>query len=170
MPTKNKKKKLNLKNKPKDYWTQKLKKTEGVPKVSKIEGKMSKRWGTGTVAIPSPVEVNNIIKRVPKGKLITINQIRKKVARKHKATIGCPITCGIFAWISANAADEQEKQGKKNTTAYWRTLKGEGELNPKYPGGVMGQAKKLRSEGHKIKKKGKKKYTVAEYQEKLVRT
>jgi hypothetical protein len=166
VPTK--KKKINLKERPKDYWTSKLKTTHGLPKVSKIEGKMTKRWGTGTVAIPAPMEVNNIMKRVPKGKLITINQIRTKVARKHKASMGCPITCGIFAWISANASDEQKKQGKKNTTPYWRTLKGEGELNPKYPGGILGQAKNLRVEGHKIKRKGKK-YTVAEYQKKLVK-
>lgn len=168
MPLKKKKKKINLKDKPKDYWTKKLYEAEGVPKVSKIEGKMTKRWGTGTVVIPSPLEVNNIMKRVPEGKLITINQIREKVAKKHKASIGCPITCGIFAWISANAAEEQEKQGKRNTTPYWRTLKGEGELNPKYPGGISRQSKKLRSEGHKISKKGKK-YTVKEYQEKLVK-
>ena len=162
--------KKKTKQKPKDYWTQKLKKTKGVPKVSKIEGKLTKTWGKGTVCIPSPMEVNNIMKKVPKGKLITINQIRKKVARKHKATLGCPITTGIFAWISANAAEEQSKQGKKNTTSYWRTLKVDGVLNEKYPGGIAGQSKKLRAEGHKIKKKGKKKYSVAEYQAKLVRT
>ena len=165
MPTKKK-----TKQKPKDYWTQKLKTDHDLPKVSKIEGKLIKRWGTGTVCIPSPMEVNNIMKKVPKGKLITINQIRKKVARKHKATMGCPITTGIFAWISANAAEEQKKQGKKNTTSYWRTLKVDGVLNEKYPGGIAGQSRKLRAEGHKIKKKGKKKYSVAEYQSKLVRT
>ena len=75
---------------------------------------MSKRWGTGTCVIPAPREVDEIMKKVPKGKLITINEIRQILAKKHKATIGCPITTGIFAWIAANAADEDTKQGKNH--------------------------------------------------------
>lgn len=97
---------------------EKLHESHGLPKVVKITGKMSKRWGTGTVAIPAPIEVNEIMKKVSKGKLITINEIRSIVAKKHKATIGCPITCGIFAWISAQAAEEERKLGKKDITAY----------------------------------------------------
>jgi len=85
---------------------EKLHESHGLPKVGKITGKMSKRRGIGPVAIPAPIEVNEIMKKVPKGKLITINEIRKTIAKKHKATIGCPITCGIFAWISAYAAEE----------------------------------------------------------------
>lgn len=149
-------------------WVEKLRDNKGLPKVAKITGKMSKRWGRGTVAIPAPLEVNEIMKRVPKGKLITINEIRQVVAKKYKATIGCPITCGIFAWISANAAKEERKQGKKETTPYWRTLKSDGSLNEKYPGGLAGQKKILEKEGHQVIKKGKK-YLVPDYQKSLVK-
>jgi len=124
---------------------------------------MSKRWGTGSVAIPAPMEVNEIMKKVPKGKLISINQIRQVIAKRHKATIGCPITCGIFAWIAANAAEEERKQGKKDITPYWRTLKSDGSLNEKYPSGLEGQKKLLEKEGHKIIRKGKK-YLVVDYE------
>jgi hypothetical protein len=146
--------------------SEKLKETHGLPKVEKITGKMSKRWGTGTVVIPAPMEVNKIMSKVPKGKLITINEMRKIVAKKHKATIGCPITCGIFAWISAYAAEEERKKGKKIITPWWRTLKGKGELNEKYPGGFANQKKLLEKEGHQIVKKGKK-YMVADYEKSL---
>ena len=142
---------------------EKLHESHGLPKVEKITRKMSKRWGTGTVAIPAPREVNEIMKKVSKGKLITINEIRKAIAKKHKATIGCPITCGIFAWISAQAAEEEKAQGKKDITPYWRTLKGDGFLNEKYPGGVETQKKLLEKEGHKVIQKGKK-YIVVDYQ------
>ena len=148
---------------------EKLQEDHGLPKVEKITGKMSKRWGTGTVAIPAPREVNEIMKKVPKGKVITINEIRKTIAKKHKATIGCPITCGIFAWISAQAAEEEKAQGKKDITPWWRTLKGEGVLNEKYPGGVENQRNLLEKEGHKIIQKGKK-YIVVDYQKSLVET
>ena len=129
---------------------------------------MSKRWGTGTVVIPAPMGVNEIMKKVPKGKLITINEIRQTLAKKHKATIGCPITTGIFAWIAANAAGEEREKGKKIITPYWRTLKSGRILNEKYPGGVKGQKKLLEKEGHKVIKKGKK-YLVADYEKSLAR-
>ena len=147
---------------------EKLNESHGLPKVEKITAKMAKRWGTGTVAIPAPIEVNEIMKKVLKGKVITINEIRTAIAKKHKATIGCPITCGIFAWISAYAAEEEKAQGKKDITPWWRTLKGNGELNEKYPGGINNQKKLLKKEGHKITQKGKK-YLVEDYEKSSVK-
>ena len=75
------------------------------------------------------MEVDGIMKEAPEGKLITVNQIREIVARRHGATIGCPITTGIFIRITARAAEEAAAEGKTNTTPYWRTLKSKGELN-----------------------------------------
>jgi hypothetical protein len=90
--------------KAKPTWTEKLHESKGFPKVEPISGSMSKRWGTGTVVIPAPIEVDKFMRQVPKGKLTTINNIREALAKKHDATIGCPMTTGIFAWIAANAA------------------------------------------------------------------
>jgi len=149
-------------------WSEKLKDDKGLPKVEEITGKMSKRWGTGTVVIPAPMEVDEIMRRVPEGKLITINEIRAALAKKHGATIGCPITTGIFAWIAANAAGEQRREGEKDVTPYWRTLKTGGVINEKYPGGVEAQKKLLENEGHKVIQKGKK-YVVIDYEESLAK-
>ena len=133
----------------KKSWREKLHEGKEA-QVVEITENMSQRWGTGTVVIPAPIEVDEIMKSVPYGKLITINQIREKVARKHGATIGCPITTGLFAGIAARAAGEDEAEGKTDVTPYWRTLKSKGELNEKYPGGLEGQATRLMSEGHDI--------------------
>jgi len=152
----------------KKSWTEKLADSKGLPKVEKITDKMSKRWGTGTVVIPAPREVNEIMRKVPEGKLVTINEIRAALAKKHKATIGCPITTGIFAWIAANAAEEQRQAGKKDIIPYWRTLKTGGGINAKYPGGVEAQKKLLEKEGHKVIQKGKK-YVVADYEKALAK-
>lgn len=158
-----------MSSKKKTSWTEKLHDDKDLPKVVKIKGKMSNRWGVGTCAIPAPIDVDALMKKVPKGKLNTINNMREAIAKKHKATIGCPMTTGIFAWIAANAADEEMAQGKKRITPYWRTLKGEGELNDKYPGGTAIQKKLLEAEGHKVIKKGKNKWVVEDYEKKLVK-
>ena len=148
-------------------WREKLADSKGLPKISEITDNMSKRWGTGTVVIPAPLEVDELMKRVPEGKLVTINQIREALAKKHKATIACPMTTGIFAWVAANAAEEQKQKGAEDITPYWRTLKTGGVLNPKYPGGVEDLKKHLEAEGHTVIQKGKK-YVVANYEEALI--
>jgi hypothetical protein len=145
-------------------WREKLADAKDLPRVVKITGKMSKRWGRGTVAIPAPAEVDAVMKTVPPGRLTTIDEIRARLALKHGATIGCPITTGIFAWIAAHAAEEAAKEGAADVTPYWRTLKANGELNPKYPGGVAGLQKLLEAEGHTVVTRGKRVF-VADYLE-----
>ncbi len=150
-------------------WREKLADSKDLPRVVEITAKMSTRWGTGTVCIPAPIEVDEIMKKVPRGKLITINQIRAMLAQKHGATIGCPMTTGIFASIAARAADEMATEGKKDITPYWRTLKSKGELNQKYPGGLEAQAIRLRAEGHTIELgKNQKPRKVKDFEKELV--
>lgn len=152
----------------KKTWLEKLNDSKDLPKVVKLNARQSKKWGKGTMAIPSPLEVNAIMKKVPSGKLITINRIREKIAKKHHATVGCPITTGIFSWIAAHAAAEQEEKGTKNTTPYWRTLKQGGIINEKYPGGIEKQGELLELEGHEVIQKGKN-WIVKDWEKRLMK-
>ena len=152
----------------KKSWREKLADSKGLPKVEPITEKMSKRWGTGTVVIPAPKEVDEIMKKVPRGKLITINEIREALAAKHNASIGCPLTTGIFAWVAAHAANEEVATGKEDITPYWRTLKSGGVINEKYPGGIENLKPLLESEGHTVVQKGKK-YLIKDYEKYLVK-
>lgn len=162
-------KKKNEKKPKQKTLQEKLKDAKGLPKVTGIPEKMQARWGAGTIAIPSPGEVNDIMRKVPERRLITVNKIRDIVARKHGATIGCPMTTGIFVWLSARAAEEAIKEGKKNVTPFWRTLKSGGELNENYPGGISAQAARLKKEGHVIEcGLGKKPPKVKNYEKHLV--
>ena len=155
--------------KKKKSWREKLADSKDLPRVAEITDNMSKRWGTGTFVIPAPIEVNEIMKKVPPGKLITINEVRAALAKKHGTSIACPLTTGIFAWVAAHAADEAAAEGNKDITPYWRTLKAGGELNPKYPGGVEEQAAHLTQEGHQIiPGRGKKPPRVKDYEKSLV--
>jgi hypothetical protein len=147
-------------------WQEKLADNKGLPKVAKVEGKLSTRWGTGTMVVPAPIEVKELMDKIPKGKLATINELRTALAQKHNANFACPITTGIFAWIAANAAEEAASEGAKQITPYWRTLKSSGELNSKYPGGLAAVRTKLESEGHTIVQRGQKQF-VLEYDRRL---
>lgn len=151
-------------------WREKLADNKGLPRVGKVEGRMTKRWGAGTMVVPAPMEVDEIMRRVPKGRVTTINQIRAALAQKHGVNFACPITTGIFVWIAAHAAEEAAAEGKKRITPWWRTLKGEGELNPKYPGGIAAQTARLKAEGIEIQPgKGKKPPRVKDWENRLAK-
>jgi hypothetical protein len=154
--------------KKKKSWREKLLDSKDLPRLIEF-GKTPKNWPAGVYVIPAPVEVDGIMKQVTQGKLITVNQIREILAKKHKADYACPITTGIFCWVAAHAAEEEAADGKKDITPYWRTLKSDGILNEKFPGGIEGQKKHLEKEGHKVIRKGKSKnFTVADLEKSLI--
>jgi alkylated DNA nucleotide flippase Atl1 len=152
----------------KKTWREKLSDDKDLPRVVEIDQRMSARWGEGTVVIPAPREVDALMRRVPEGKLTTINCLREILASRHGATIACPVTTGIFARIAAEAAAESERDGCADITPYWRTLKSDGEVNAKYPGGCEGQKERLEAEGHTVIQRGKR-YLVKDYETSLAK-
>ncbi|MEM7385187.1 MAG: MGMT family protein [Verrucomicrobiota bacterium] len=158
--------------KPRKSWREKLADDKDLPKIVELEGKAAAKWGEGRMVIPAPREVDALMKKIPRGKLITSKELREKLARKHKADMTCPITTGIFAWIAAGAADEAARDGEADEaiTPFWRTLKAEGELNPKYPGGLEEQRARLEAEGHKVVPRGRSKvrFVVDQFEQSLV--
>jgi hypothetical protein len=121
-----------------------------LPKLVAIPRNMQKRLGAGTMLVPSPGEVEAFIRTVRPGSVTTVSQIREFLAGKYSADVTCPLTTGIFVRIAAEAAEEEACSGNAKITPYWRVLKDDGSLNPKFPGGVGRQAEKLRAEGHRI--------------------
>src|SRR4051794_12414695 len=142
--------------KPRKTWQEKLAEDKDLPKVITVNEAAAKRWGGRTIAIAAPREIDALMRRVPRGRVTTMSELRAGVAKGHSAESACPITTGIFAWIAAHAAEEARAEGEaeKRLTPYWRTLKKGGELNPKYPGGVPAQERRLAAEGHAFVKKG----------------
>jgi hypothetical protein len=149
-------------------WQQKLADDKDLPKVVQLDGDAARRYGGATLAIPAPREVDALMRKVPLGRLTTVNGLREALARKHKAEAACPITTGIFTWIAAHAADEAATEGRKDITPYWRTLKSNGGLNAKFPGGIPAQTARLQAEGHQVIQKGKR-WLVQDHEQFLCR-
>ena len=156
---------MNSKFKSRTSWREKLEKPQE-PKLVKVPPKMS-RFGKGMMLIPTPLLVNGVLKRVPKGKLITVGSIREKLARDYKANVTCPLTTGIFLRIVAEAAEEDRAQGAKRVSPYWRVVRDDGGLNPKFPGGVAQQARYLRAEGFALVRNGSKPPVVKDFERRL---
>lgn len=137
--------------------------SKDMPKFQIIEDQKSiEKYGGNKMYFAPPIEYDKVMKLVPYGKVITIGQIRDYFAKISGADFTEPITAGIFVSIAAWAS----YQRVENETPYWRTLKADGELNPKYPGGIEEQRVKLEDEGHTIIQKGRKNitYYVKDYE------
>ena len=150
-------------------WRDKLER-EDHSKIVQIPPSMEKRFGAGTMFIAKPLEVDALIRLTKKGMLITVADIRAKLARDHNADTTCPLTTGIFVRIAAETAEEDLQNGKKRITPYWRVVKDDGGLNEKFPGGVKAQSRRLKEEGHAITpSKGKQPPKVKDFERSLLR-
>lgn len=147
-------------------FNEKLQDSKDMPKIVEVtDAKSVERYGGSQMLIAPPLEYSELMAKVPEGKIITIKEIRQFLAERHGAEFTCPMTAGIFISLSARASCERSD----NRIPFWRTLKSDGELNPKYPGGIEYQMEKLVSEGHTFKTKGRKniRYFVEDYENSL---
>jgi len=122
----------------------------------------------GEIVLVNPSEVMAIMKRVPKGRLITIVEICRQIARNHDVKGCCSLTTGIFIMTAANAVEEARRQGEPLDIPYWRTLKVDGFLNEKYPGGQEAHKRLLEGENFQVIARGKK-YQVVDYEKYLMK-
>lgn len=137
--------------------------SKDMPKIQILTDRRSiEKYGGNRMYFAPPLDYDRVMKRVPYGRGTTIGEIRGYFAKQNDADFTEPITAGIFVSIAAWASDQRAG----DETPYWRTLKANGELNEKYPGGIEAQKKKLEAEGHTILAKGRKtlRYYVQDYE------
>lgn len=143
-----------------------LRDSKDMPKIQIITDRKSiEKYGGDRMYFAPPMDYDAAMRRVPYGKLTTVGDIRAWFAKQSGADFTEPITAGIFVSIAAWAS----YQRGEDETPWWRTLKANGEQNPKYPGGAEAQKEKLEAEGHTVIRKGrtKIKYVVKDYEESL---
>lgn len=139
------------------------------------KGGVSKMTDKGMMYISTPSEIEEIIRKVPKGKLITTGIIADKLTQKHKVDFTCPMTTGIFSSIVAKYAEAQREEGIKRIAPWWRVVKPKGKLYDKYLGDYLPQREMLENEGSEVvegkgkgKGKGKQPASVLDFEKYLV--
>ena len=140
--------------------------SKDMPKFQTITDEKSiEKYGGDRMYFAPPIDYDRVMRLVPYGKLLTVGIIREHFAKVSGTDFTEPITAGIFVSIVAWASFQR----KDDKTPYWRTLKANGELNAKYPGGIEAQKELLEKEGHTVIAKGKKniRYYVKDYENAL---
>ena len=137
-----------------------------MPKFQTITDEKSiEKYGGSRMYFAPPLAYDALMKQVPCGCLTTVGCMRAHLAAQNGADFTDPITAGIFVSIAAWASEQRTE----DPTPYWRTLKADGELNAKYPGGIEAQRKRLEEEGHTVVQRGRKniRYYVKDYEQAL---
>ena len=60
-------------------WRKRLRRQQEA-KIVEVPPRMQARFGKGTMVIPKPLEVDALIRCVPKGKMATVFQLREELA------------------------------------------------------------------------------------------
>lgn len=140
--------------------------SKGMPRRQEITDTASiAKYGGRRMLLAPPLDYDALMRQVPPGRLTTVGLLRQQLAERYGADFTDPITAGIFVSIAAWAA----AQRGDDAFPWWRTLRAEGELNPKYPGGIAAQQALLEAEGHRIVRRGRTnlRYYAADYRQSL---
>lgn len=143
-----------------------LRDSKDMPRIQTITDQKSiEKYGGDRMYFAPPMEYDRVMRLVPEGKLLTVGAIREYFARQSGADFTEPITAGVFVSIAAWASHQRQE----DKTPWWRTLKAGGELNAKYPGGVLAQKELLEKEGHMVISRGRTniRYYVKDYEKAL---
>jgi alkylated DNA nucleotide flippase Atl1 len=104
----------------------------------------------GRLLLPTPLLVGEAVAAVPSGQVITVGQLRRKLAERFDADRACPLMTGIFAAILAGAVADDLGQRRKPRWPIWRLVRDDGTLHPKWPLDALYRATRLREEGVRI--------------------
>lgn len=100
-----------------------------------------------SMLIPTPLLVAEEIRKAKRGKLVTVSEIRERLAKRFRTQKTCPLVTGTFVNLVAGASEEAIAHGKRPLAPWWRVVDDEGRLLSKAPPGVVVQAERLAAEG-----------------------
>jgi alkylated DNA nucleotide flippase Atl1 len=121
--------------------------------IVQIAPQLERFFGTsGRMLKPCAATVAALIAQIPAGQVVTSDVLRRKLADQFGVEVACPYDTKMALLAISN--DSSLNQSGLNVP-YWRVIKTNGELNPKYPGGLEEQAARLHGEGFTVDVSGK---------------
>ncbi len=134
-------------------WREKMRIGEMKSEVVPLDAAKSARFKGSTMLLPSFEDVAIAVSVVPFGTTVTMRELQRRLAERYHADVSCPFLTGIGVWVAAHAAEEAKAAGEVNDLPWWRIIKTDRSLNPKFPGGVELHQKLLESEGISVSQK-----------------
>jgi hypothetical protein len=94
------------------------------PKIVQLEKPFAGIPSGARMLVSTPREVDALLKKIPPGRFVPPDELRRKLAAKHGADATCPVSTGIFLRISSEAAWEGIQHGKdpSEVTPFWRAV------------------------------------------------
>ena len=107
-----------------------------------IPAGQERRFGTGGKMLkPSLASVVRAVSEVPRGAVLPITELRRKLANEHGAQTTCPfLTKRALMTIAEDPAA---------TAPYWRIVRADGAMVEYFPGGAAAQARRLEAESQR---------------------
>ncbi len=104
-------------------WREKYQ-TAKEPVVKRIDKDFADMHAGQIMVISTPAEIDQLTRKLPSGTSWNIAELRKELARRHKADVACPVTTGIFVRINAEIALEEIAAGKSTDEVmpFWRVV------------------------------------------------
>lgn len=104
----------------------------------------------GRLLLPTPLLVGEAVAAIPRGRVMTMKQLRAALAERFEADTTCPLMSGIFATILAGVVLEDIGQQRAPRWPIWRLVRDDGTLHPKWPLDPRYRATRLREEGVRL--------------------
>lgn len=118
------------------------------PQVKEMGVACGNNYPPGRMLIATPRIIEQHVRRIPEGEVMTVTELREALAREFDADYTCALTTGIFLRIVADYAEHTRGGRALPEIPYWRVVRADRTMNSKFAGGPSAQADKLRAEGH----------------------
>jgi hypothetical protein len=105
--------------------------------------------------IPTAPLVAEEVAAVPRGEVLTISNLRERLAARYGADRCCPVATGRLASLLCREVRQQLARGHKARWPIWRLVNDDGSLNSRWVLDARYRASRLREEGLGVTRDGR---------------
>ncbi|MDX2130197.1 MAG: hypothetical protein SFU91_14280 [Chloroherpetonaceae bacterium] len=94
------------------------------PEIKRIDKAFADIPENGLMLIATPKIIEDYVRQIPKGTVVSIKQMRRDLAAEYGAEFTCPVTTGIFLRIVSEVNYERylSTQDASQVAPFWRAI------------------------------------------------